>query len=92
MMGKFSWVGGFWSVYLFKIANRRCCEIYIKSTKASQKTSFRDEYIEFLKKFNIEYDEKYLIGLIDCIAPNGAKRHHAFFCYKGDAPTEQLKR
>jgi hypothetical protein len=30
-----------------------------------KKKTFREEYIDFLKKFEIEYDEKYLFELIE---------------------------
>ena len=30
-----------------------------------KKKTFRDEYIEFLAKFEIEYDEKYLFEFYD---------------------------
>jgi len=34
-----------------------------KST--STKKTFKEEYLEMLKKFNVEYDEKYLFKWID---------------------------
>lgn len=39
---------------------------YIKNQKQHhQKQTFREEYIDFLKKFNVEYDEKYLFDWIE---------------------------
>lgn len=32
----------------------------LNQPKHHKKTTFKDEYINFLKKFEIEYDEKYL--------------------------------
>jgi putative transposase len=39
---------------------------YIKNQKAHHtKQTFKDEYLEFLQKFTIEYEEKYLFDWID---------------------------
>ena len=39
---------------------------YINNQKAHHaKKSFKEEYIDFLKKFEVEYDEKYLFEWID---------------------------
>jgi len=58
--GEFSWQQGFGS---FSYAHSQIGQVYqyVLNQEAhhAQKT-FKQEYLEFLKKFEIEYDEKYL--------------------------------
>lgn len=58
--GKFSWQEGYGS---FSYAHSQIDQVYqyILSQEAHhQKKTFKEEYLEFLKKFEIEYDAKYL--------------------------------
>ena len=62
---KFSWQEGFGA---FSYGNSQMDHVvkYILNQKEHHKKSvFRDEYIAFLKKFNIEFEDKYLFGWID---------------------------
>lgn len=58
--GKFSWQEGFGA---FSYSDSQLNKIinYIKNQELHhQKKSFKEEYIEILKKFKIDYNEKYL--------------------------------
>lgn len=58
--GRFSWQEGFGS---FSYANSQIERVYqyiLNQEKHHQKKSFKDEYLDFLKEFDIEYNEKYL--------------------------------
>lgn len=57
---KFSWQEGFGA---FSYSHSQLDDVikYIMNQKEHhKKKTFREEYIDFLKKFNVEYDEKYL--------------------------------
>jgi Transposase and inactivated derivatives len=61
---KFNWQEGFGA---FSYSHSQVDQVvkYIMNQKAHhQKRSFKDEYIELLKKFNVEHDEKYLFDWI----------------------------
>uniref|UniRef100_UPI004048D5EF IS200/IS605 family transposase n=1 Tax=Roseivirga sp. TaxID=1964215 RepID=UPI004048D5EF len=58
--GKFEWQSGYGA---FSYAQSQIDVVvkYIKNQEQHHlKTSFKDEYIEFLNRFNVEYEEKYL--------------------------------
>jgi len=58
--GKFSWQEGFGS---FSYAHSQIEQVYqyiLNQEEHHRKKTFKEEYLEFLKKFEIEYDEKYL--------------------------------
>jgi len=58
--GKFSWQEGFGS---FSYAHSQIGNVYqyiLKQEEHHQGKTFREEYLGFLHKFEIEYDEKYL--------------------------------
>ena len=62
---KFSWQEGFGA---FSYGHSQLTDViaYVKNQKEHhKKQSFRDEYLLFLKKFHIEYDEKYLFDFFD---------------------------
>jgi REP element-mobilizing transposase RayT len=62
---KFNWQEGFGA---FSYGHSQLDQVvkYIQDQKEHhQKTTFRDEYIAFLQKFNVEYEEKYLFEWID---------------------------
>lgn len=63
--GKFSWQEGFGA---FSYSNSQIENVYnyiVNQEKHHQKKTFREEYLEFLKKFEIEYNEKYLFEWIE---------------------------
>jgi len=58
--GKFSWQEGFGS---FSYAQSQIGQVYqyiLNQEKHHLQKSFKEEYLEFLQKFEIEYDEKFL--------------------------------
>jgi len=58
--GKFSWQEGFGS---FSYAHSQIEQVYqyiLNQEEHHRKKTFKEEYLEFLKKFEIEYDEQYL--------------------------------
>lgn len=65
LQGKFNWQEGFGA---FSYSQSQVDEVvkYILNQPAHhQKRTFKEEYLAFLKKFEIEYDEKYLFEWID---------------------------
>ena len=58
--GKFCWQEGHGS---FSYAHSQVEKVYnyvLNQEEHHKKTTFRDEYLRFLKEFEVEYDEKYL--------------------------------
>lgn len=63
--GKFSWQEGYGA---FSYAQSQISNVfrYIENQEEHhRKRTFRDEYLDFLKKFEIEYDEKYLFDWLE---------------------------
>ena len=60
VQGRFSWQEGYGA---FSYAHSQVENVYkyiLNQEEHHNKKTFRDEYFEFLKEFQIEYDEKYL--------------------------------
>lgn len=58
--GKFSWQEGFGA---FSYSHSQIEQVYnyiLNQEQHHKQKTFREEYLEFLKKFDIEYDERYL--------------------------------
>ena len=63
--GRFSWQEGF-GVFSYSRSQIDTVIKYIQNQeKHHHKKSFKEEYVELLKKFEVEYDEKYLFEWID---------------------------
>ena len=63
--GKFSWQEGYGA---FSYAHSQIENVYryiANQEKHHRKKTFREEYLDFLQKFEIEYDEKYLFDWLD---------------------------
>ena len=60
IMGKFNWQEGFGAFTYSKSQIDAVATYILNQPERHKKTSFKDEYIYFLKKFEIDYDEKYL--------------------------------
>ncbi|MEO9020596.1 MAG: IS200/IS605 family transposase [Ginsengibacter sp.] len=63
--GKFSWQEGYGA---FSYSHSHIDNVYqyvLNQEEHHKKKTFRQEYIEFLKKFEIEYDDKYLFDWIE---------------------------
>ncbi|MCX6291769.1 MAG: IS200/IS605 family transposase [Bacteroidetes bacterium] len=62
--GKFSWQEGY---SIFSYSHSQIDSFYkyfLNQEKHHKKKSFREEYLDFLKKFEVEYNEKYLFDWI----------------------------
>ena len=65
IQGKFSWQEGFGS---FSYSHSQIEQVYqyiLNQEEHHRKRTFREEYLDFLKKFDVEYDERYLFNWID---------------------------
>ena len=63
--GRFSWQTGFG---VFSYSNSQMDKVVkyiINQEQHHHKKTFKEEYIEFLQKFNVEYDERYLFDWIE---------------------------
>ena len=62
---KFSWQGGF-GVFSYAHSQINNVYRYIENQEEHhRKKTFKDEYIHFLRKFEIEYNEKFLFEWLD---------------------------
>lgn len=65
VMGRFSWQEGF-GAFSYSDSQLDAVAGYIKNQeKHHLRRSFRDEYLEILKKFSVEYDAKYIFNWVD---------------------------
>ena len=65
LRNKFSWQEGY-GAFSYSESNYGNVINYIKNQKEHhKKQTFRQEYISFLKKFNVPFDEKYLFEFYD---------------------------
>jgi len=63
--GKFSWQEGYG---VFSYAHSQIENVYqyiLKQEEHHRRKTFRDEYLDFLQKFDVECDEKYLFDWLD---------------------------
>ncbi|MRT92715.1 IS200/IS605 family transposase [Ancylomarina sp. 16SWW S1-10-2] len=63
--GKFSWQEGFGA---FSYGHSQIDQVYnyiLNQEQHHHKTTFKEEYLQFLKRFEVDYDEKYLFEWID---------------------------
>ena len=59
-IGKFQWQEGF-GAFSYAQSQLDTVITYINNQEQHhQKTTFKDEYLDLLQKFNVEYDDKYL--------------------------------
>ncbi|MFH0895920.1 MAG: IS200/IS605 family transposase [Bacteroidota bacterium] len=58
--GKFRWQEGYGAFSYSKSAIDNVYNYILRQEQHHKKVTFRDEYLEFLKEFEIEYNEKYL--------------------------------
>jgi len=63
--GKFNWQSGF-AAFTYAKSQTQIVNNYINKQKEHHhKRTFKEEYIELLKKFEIDYGEKYLFTWVD---------------------------
>lgn len=63
--GKFSWQKGYG---VFSYAHSQISSVYqyiLNQEEHHRKKTFKEEYIEFLQKFEVEYQDKYLFDWLD---------------------------
>jgi putative transposase len=60
IFSKFSWQNGFGAFSYSKSHVDNVVKYILNQPEHHKKQSFKDEYLMFLKKFEIEYEEKYL--------------------------------
>ncbi len=65
VMGKFNWQKGYGAFSYSRSQIDSVIKYILNQKEHHAKRSFKDEYIELLKKFSIEYDEKYLFDWIE---------------------------
>lgn len=60
MKHRFEWQTGYGAFSYSRSDMNNVYQYILNQESHHQKTSFRDEYLELLKSFSIEYDEKYI--------------------------------
>ena len=63
--GKFNWQEGFGAFSYSRSQIDTVIKYILNQEEHHKKKTFKEEYIDFLKKFEIEYDEKYLFEWIE---------------------------
>ncbi len=63
--GKFNWQEGYGAFSYSRSQIDSVIKYILKQEDHHKKTTFKEEYFEFLKKFEIEYDENYLFEWIE---------------------------
>lgn len=63
--GKFSWQEGYGAFSYSHSHIDRVCKYIMNQEQHHQKRTFRDEYFELLKKYEILYDERFILKDID---------------------------
>jgi REP element-mobilizing transposase RayT len=63
--GKFNWQEGFGVFSYSKSQIDTVIKYILSQEEHHKKTTFREEYFDFLEKFEIDYDEKYLFEWIE---------------------------
>ncbi len=61
----FSWQTGFGAFSYSKSQSKNVVDYILNQPQHHKKRTFKAEYIDFLQKFEIEYDEKYLFEFYD---------------------------
>ena len=65
VVGKFSWQEGFGAFSYSQSQISRVSKYIENQETHHKKKTFREEYLDFLKAFNIEYDERYVYKEIE---------------------------
>ncbi len=63
--GKFNWQEGFGAFSYSRSQIDTVIKYILNQEEHHKKKTFKEEYLDFLKKFEIEYDEKYLFEWIE---------------------------
>ncbi|MES2275519.1 MAG: IS200/IS605 family transposase [Bacteroidota bacterium] len=65
VVGKFNWQEGFGAFSYSKSQQDDVVKYILNQEEHHKRKTFKEEYLEILKKFEVEYDEKYLFEWID---------------------------
>ena len=65
LKGKFNWQEGFGAFSYSRSQIDNVIKYILNQREHHKKKTFKEEYIEFLKRFAIEYDEKYLFEWVE---------------------------
>jgi len=65
VMGRFSWQEGFGAFSYGHSQLKRIMDYLREQERHQARNSFRDEYRRFLKRYEIEHDEKYIFKPLD---------------------------
>lgn len=65
MSGKFNWQEGYGAFSYSKSNIDQVVKYILNQESHHQKKSFKDEYLDFLRKFEINYDEKYVFEWVN---------------------------
>ncbi|NJL75568.1 MAG: IS200/IS605 family transposase [Saprospiraceae bacterium] len=65
MTGKFAWQEGYGAFSYSKSQIDTVIQYILNQEEHHKKRTFKEEYLSFLKKFEVEYDEKYLFEWIE---------------------------
>jgi len=65
ILGKFSWQDGYGAFTYSKSHIDNVVKYILNQSEHHKKQSFKEEYLLFLEKFDIEFDEKYLFEWYD---------------------------
>ena len=63
--GKFNWQKGYGAFSYSRSQRDNVIKYIMEQEKHYKKKTFREEYLEFLKAFNVKYDKRYLFDWID---------------------------
>lgn len=64
-LGNFQWQSGYGAFSYSKSQVENVIKYILSQKEHHKKISFREEYLLYLKKYEIEYDDKYLFQFID---------------------------
>jgi len=64
-VGKFAWQEGYGGFTYSRSQLDDVCRYIQNQEEHHKKTTFKEEYIKFLEKFEIEYDERFLFDFLD---------------------------
>ncbi len=62
---KFNWQSGYGAFSYSKVQTKAVKQYIFNQQEHHKKHTFREEYIELLKIFNIEFEEKYIFDFLD---------------------------
>ncbi len=62
---KFAWQEGYGAFSYSRTQIKNVCDYIENQEQHHSKQTFKEEYVSFLKNFEIEYDDKYLFEFID---------------------------